>query len=195
MGKTEAGTVWLSAERTSPYQLYQYWFNVGDDDVGKCLRYLTELNRTEIESLDELRAREPEARASQIRLAEELTRLVHGDDALRSAQRAKAILFGGEIDKLSDRELVEIFPDVPSKHLSKERLAGDGLSLIDALAEAGLAKTKSEARRTIQEGGAYVNNRRLTDIEQKLSAQHLASETVMVLRRGKKRYALLRFTS
>ncbi len=193
MGKTEKGTVWLAADRTSPYAFYQYWINVADSDAGTCLRMLTELNRDEIESLDQSGQAEPHLRQSQKRLAEEVTRLVHGEAGLATALRATDMFFGAEIADLNDAQLVEIFADVPSKQLPRKRLAGDGLPLIDALSEAGLAKSKGDARRTIQQGGAYVNNRRINDLETRLTAAHLASETVLVLRSGKKHYALLRF--
>jgi tyrosyl-tRNA synthetase len=193
MGKTESGAVWLSASRTSPYAFYQYWINVDDADAGKCLRFLTELSRKEIELLDIARVNNPAARDSQRRLAEELTQLVHGESGLAAARRATAIFFGAEIDAVSDIQLGEIFIDVPNKELPRERLGGDGLNIIDALVEAGLAKNKSDARRTVEQGGAYVNNRPVADIKAQLGSQYLASETVMVLRSGKKRYALLRF--
>ena len=195
MGKTEQGAIWLSPDRTSPYQFYQYWMNVADDDAGMCLRFLTELEAPVIEALDASRADEPHLRASQKALAEEVTRLVHGDSGLAAAKRATEIFFGAEIEDLSDSQLVEIFADVPSKQLSIGDLGGDGLSILDALVAAGLSKSKGEARRTVQQGGAYVNNRRIEDIETMLNKQNLASETVMVLRSGRKRYALLRFTS
>lgn len=193
MGKTESGALWLSAERTSPYQFYQYWINVDDADAGKCLRFLTELGREEVEALDAARQADPGKRESQRRLAEELTKLVHGESGLTTAKRATEIFFGAEISQLNDQQLVEIFADVPSKELSLTRLADGGLPLIDALVESGLSKSKGDARRTIQQGGAYVNNRRISDLETKLTAADLASETVMVLRSGKKSYALLRF--
>jgi tyrosyl-tRNA synthetase len=193
MGKTERGAVWLSPERTSPFQFFQYWFNVEDADVGKCLRYFTDLSREEIEALDAACQQDPGKRESQRRLAEEVTRLVHGEPGLAKAQRATEILFGAEIDKLSDRELGEIFADVPSCELEREKLAGTGLSVIDAFAASGLSASKGEARRTISQGGAYVNNRRVETIDLQLTAAHLASETVMVLRSGKRKYALLRF--
>jgi len=193
MGKTESGTLWLSALRTSPYQFYQYWINVDDADAGKCLRFLTDLTQPEVESLDAARAANPGQRESQRRLAEELTRMVHGDSGLTSARRATEIFFGAEISQLNDQQLREIFADVPSKELPHDRLTGEGLPLIDALVESGLSKSKGDARRTIQQGGAYVNNRRIGEIEAKLTVANLASETVMVLRSGKKSYALLRF--
>jgi tyrosyl-tRNA synthetase len=193
MGKTESGTVWLSAARTSPYLFYQYWVNIEDADAGKCLRFLTELSRQEIEALDASRAGQPHLRESQKRLAEELTRLVHDETGLAAAKRATDIFFGAEISKLSDRELGDIFSDVPSKELPRARLENDLLPLIDAIVESTLAKNKSEARRTIEQGGAYVNNRRIDSIDYKLTARDLASESVIVLRSGKKKYALLRF--
>jgi tyrosyl-tRNA synthetase len=192
MGKTESGAVWLAADRTSPYEFYQYWINVDDADAGTCLRRLTDLSRPEIESLDAARATDPARRESQRRLAENLTQLVHGDVGFKTAQRATDIFFGAEVRQLSDAELTQIFADVPSKQLPRATLDA-GLSILDALAEAGLAASKGEARRTVSQGGAYVNNRRVDDVERKLTADDLASETVVVLRSGKKKYALLRF--
>jgi tyrosyl-tRNA synthetase len=196
IGKTEGGTkVWLSDRRTSPYLFYQYWINMPDDDAGKCLRFLTELPCEEIEALDQARRDEPQRRESQNRLAEELTRLVHGESGLASAQGATKVFFGGEISGLLDHQLIEIFPDVPSKTFSKSALDGEGLGILDALVDAGLAKSKGEARRSVQGGGIYVNNRRVSESETRLTRSNLASESVIVLRSGKKRYALLRFTS
>ncbi|RIK81515.1 MAG: tyrosine--tRNA ligase [Planctomycetota bacterium] len=193
MGKTESGAIWLAAERTSPYQFYQYWINLDDADAGRCLRMLTELGRDEIESLDEARAADPAKRDTQRRLAEELTRLVHRDEGLAAARRATDIFFGAEIGELTDAELGQIFADVPSKQLAAAALLPPGLPLVDALCEAGLAASKGEARRTIAQGGAYVNNRRASSVEAALTRADLASESVVVLRSGKKKYALLRF--
>jgi tyrosyl-tRNA synthetase len=194
MGKTETGTVWLSAQRTSPYQFYQYWIRTEDADVGKCLRMLTTLPRAEIEALDASRDADAAQRESQRRLAQELTKLVHGDAGLSAAQRATDIFYGAEISHLSDKQLTEIFADVPNQELGRNLLLENGgLSVIDALVAAGLAKSKGDARRTTQQGGAYVNNRRIDSVETRLTSADLASETVMVLRSGKKNYALLSF--
>ncbi|MCC6123371.1 MAG: tyrosine--tRNA ligase [Pirellulales bacterium] len=193
MGKTESGALWLAPEKTSPYQFYQYWINLADADVGKCLRFFTDLKRAEIEGLLREHAADPGRRAAQRRLAAELTRLVHDAEGLRTAERATEIFFGAEIDDLSDAQLTAIFADVPSKELPRERLAAPGISIIDALVEAGLAKSKAEARRTVTQGGAYLNNRRIEGVEILLNTTHLAGESVMVLRSGKKNYALLRF--
>jgi tyrosyl-tRNA synthetase len=193
MGKTEGGAVWLDANRTSPYQFYQYWINVDDADAGKCLRLLTDLNHSEIELLDIARINHPDKRDSQRRLAVEITRIVHGEAALAAVQKATEIFFGAEISDLNDSQLAEIFSDVPSKTISRLRLSDGTLNIVDALAESGLAKSKGDARRAVEQGGAYVNNRRIEGIDTHLTADHLASETVMVLRSGKKKYALLRF--
>lgn len=192
MGKTASGAVWLDPNRTSPYAFYQYWVNVDDADVGKCLRIFTDLSRDEIETLDRERIERPHQRASQKRLAEELTRLIHQPEGLARAWRATEVLFGAEIDQVSDSELGEIFADVPSHEIARRELQA-GYPLVDALVAAGLAASKGEARRLIQQGGAAINNRKVTDVETRLGEGHLASESVMVLRQGKKRYALLRF--
>jgi len=193
MGKTEAGAVWLSAQRTSPYQFYQYWINLPDDDVGPCLRFFTDLSFDQIEAALAAHRNDPSRRYGQKLLAAELTRLVHGPEALAAAQHASEILFGAEIEHLSDAELEAIFADVPSGMLPKNRLEGQGLWIVEAVCEAGLAKTRSEARRLIGQGGLYLNNRRVEDVELRLGPQHLASQTILVLRTGKKNYALLRF--
>jgi tyrosyl-tRNA synthetase len=193
MGKTESGAIWLSADRTSPFAFYQYWLNTDDNDVGNCLRVLTELSHDEIRELDSSRDGDAAKRVSQRSLAESLTELVHGSAGLRIAQRATDILYGGsEISDLSDTELGSIFNDVPSCELPRTQL-GAGLLLVDALVATPLAKSKGEARRTIEQGGAYVNNRRIADVQAALTEADLASETVMVLRSGRKKYALIRF--
>jgi tyrosyl-tRNA synthetase len=193
MGKTESGAIWLSPARTSPFKFYQYWINVEDVDAGKCLRFLTELSHEEIDSLDAARAADPGKRDSQRRLAESLTQLVHGESGLASARKATDVLFGAEISELDDAQLNDIFADVPSKDLPRDCLAGAGLNIVDALEKSGLAKSKSDARRTVEQGGAYVNNRRIDGISTQLTTTHLASQSVLVLRSGKKKYALLRF--
>jgi tyrosyl-tRNA synthetase len=160
-GKSEAGNVWLDPAKTSPYQFYQYWINVDDADVGKCLKFFTDLGQKELEALLAEHAQDPGKRAAQRRLATDLTRLVHGDEGLQTAQRATEIFFGAEIRELNDAQLSQIFADVPSQQLPRERLAGEGLPVVDAFVEAGLAKSKGEARRLIGQGGVYVNNRRV----------------------------------
>jgi tyrosyl-tRNA synthetase len=192
MGKTESGALWLSADKTSPYQFFQYWINVDDADVGKCLRFFTELSREEIGLVIDEHLADPGKRFAQRKLAVELTRLVHGDEGLATAERATEIFFGAEIAGLSEAQLKSIFADVPSRELPRQRLS-DGLSALDALVEAGLAKSKGDARRFIQQGGAYVNNRRIAGIDAVLQDSDLLGGATAVLRTGKKNFALLRF--
>src|SRR5206468_1781321 len=122
MGKTERGAVYLSPDKTSPYAFYQYWINVADTDAGTCLRFLTELSHEEIQALDISRDQQPQLRESQKRLAEELTRLIHGELGLATAKKATEVFFGAEIENLSDAQLIDIFADVPSKTLAREKL-------------------------------------------------------------------------
>ncbi len=193
MGKTASGAVWLDPRRTSPYRFYQYWINLEDDDAGRCLHRLAELPLEEIGALDSRRATNPAARDTQKRLAEELTRLVHGEQGLAAARQATEILFGAEIASLDDAALAEIFADVPSHAFARGVLEADGLPLVEALKATGLAASTSAARRTVEQGGAYVNNRRVTDPASRLTARDLAGSTTLVLRSGKKSYALARF--
>ena len=193
MGKTESGAIWLDHERTSPYSFYQYWVNVADDDIMRCIAYLTEIDREEYDALAEQTAGDPGRRAAQKRLAEWMTRFVHGDEGLASAMRATEILFGGEIGEATDAQLSEIFADVPSREVGRELLSGEGHWIVEALQAAGLVASSSEARRAIKDGGIYVNNQRISDANMKLNESDLASESVIVLRKGKRKYALLKF--
>ena len=193
MGKTASGAVWLDPRRTSPFHFYQYWINLEDDDAGRCLARLTPLAVEELRELDARRAADPAARESQRRLAEELTRLVHGEAGLAAARKATAVLFGAEIADLDDAQLAEIFADVPSSEFPRAALDGAGLPLVEALEATKLAASRGAARRTIEQGGAYVNNRRVADTAYRLTPRDLAGATSLVLRSGKKAYAVARF--
>ena len=193
MGKTESGAIWLDPQRTSPYSFYQYWVNVADDDVMRCIAFLTEIDREEYDALSDQTTTDPGRRAAQKRLAQWITRFVHGEEGLASAERATDILFGGEIGDATDAQLGEIFADVPSQEASREKLSGEGFWIVEALQAAGLVASSSEARRAIKDGGIYVNNQRNSDANLKLTDSDLASESVIVLRKGKRKYALLKF--
>lgn len=193
MGKTEKGAVWLDRSRTSPYAFYQYWINVGDEDVLRCIAYLTEIEKDEYDQLAEATAQDPGRRAAQKRLAEWMTGFCHGQDGLQAALAASKILFGGAIEDMDDAGLNEIFADVPSNDLKRDSLTGEGLWIVEALQQAGLVKSGGEARRAIKDGGVYLNNQRVTEMDLRLGESDLASESVMVLRKGKRNYALLRF--
>ena len=193
MGKTASGAVWLDPSRTSPYRFYQYWMNLSDSDAQTCLLRLTELSLEECQSLIQEQETTPSGRAMQRRLAEELTQLVHGHDGLKTAQQATAAFFGAAIDNLTDEALTEIFADVPSHQFSFETLSGEGLLLVEVMTATKLATSRSAARRTIEQGGAYINNVRVSDSAYRITTTDLAERTALVLRSGKKSYALARF--
>jgi len=191
-GKSEAGTVWLDAALTSPYQLYQYLINTSDADVIKYLKYFTFLPLEEINGYLEMIEKEPEQRKAQKRLAEEVTSLVHGEENAALAKKASEVLFGGEVTEVTDRILEEIFPDVPKVDFPSSELS-KGIELIQALLSCKGVSSKGEARRLITQGGVYVNNKKVADSYYKLTPFDLASEHFVLLRTGKKRFFLLRF--
>jgi tyrosyl-tRNA synthetase len=191
-GKTEAGTVWLDAELTSPYRFFQYWLNADDGDVVANLKFFTWLPEAAIAELAETVAKEPEQRKAQRKLAQEVTRIVHGESALARAERATEALFGGEVTGLDAGEVVEIFEDVPSSEIEKSRLGGEGMWVVDLVAATKVAPSKSEARRLVQGGGVYLNNRRLTDLEHRVSLEESIEGKFLVIRKGQKHYHLVR---
>lgn len=190
-GKTEAGTIWLDAARTSPFRFYQYWLNVADDDVIQYLKYFTLLGPEEIAALERAVAASPERREAQRRLAEEVTRTVHGEEALRRAQQASEVLFGGDMEGLSAAELLDIFAEVPSSVLPKEHLSGEGVALVDLAVQCGLERSKKQARTLIESGGLYLNNVRVDDVSARVSLAQAIEGQVIVLRKGKKQYHLV----
>jgi tyrosyl-tRNA synthetase len=189
-GKTEAGTVWLDAKLTSPYRFYQFWINTDDRDVIPYLKFFTWLGPREIEELEHSLRTAPERREAQLRLAREVTRQVHGEAALAAAERASRALFGEEISALRPEELLEVFQEAPSTRIEKEKLAG-GLSIVELAQLAGLAASKGEARRLIEGGGIYLNNRRVDSAAQKVSASDALHGRFLVLRRGQKEFRLV----
>ncbi|MHB0967274.1 MAG: tyrosine--tRNA ligase [Bellilinea sp.] len=191
-GKTESGSVWLSAERTSPYRFYQFWLNTDDRDVVPYLKYFTFLAQAEIQELEQAVAAHPEQREAQRRLAREMTLTVHGNTALAKAEQAAQVLFGGAMDGLSAAEIEDIFADVPSSTLARERLAGGGMAVIDLLADSGVTQSKGEARRAVTEGGVNLNNRRVSDAAQTVTVNDLLEGGFLVIRRGKKNYHLIK---
>jgi tyrosyl-tRNA synthetase len=190
-GKSEGNAVWLDPERTSPYALYQFWIRTDDSDVIRYLKYFTFLPIKDINELEQTVINNPENREAQRVLAEESTRMIHGDEGIKKAQSASEVLFGGEISNFSDRELMDIFADVPSSTLGCDELE-EGIGVLSLFSSSGLSGSNSQAIQLIKQGGAYVNNVRVEDSRRKLTRQDLASETMIVLRSGKKKYHLVR---
>jgi tyrosyl-tRNA synthetase len=193
LGKTESGTIWLDRARTSPYRLHQCLVRTPDARVGQLLRALTLLPRPRIEELDAATAARPERREAQQVLAREVTAMVHGQADADQAERAAAALFSEAVSGLDEATLLDVFAEAPSTTLRRSALDGEGLPLVDALARSGLRPSRSAARQTIEQGGAYVNNRREADVDRRLSAADLLHDRYVILRRGKRDHHLLRF--
>ncbi|QDY80784.1 tyrosine--tRNA ligase [Streptomyces qinzhouensis] len=183
-GKTESGTIWLDPERTSPYAFYQFWLNADDRDVSKFLRIFSFRSRADIEELERQTEERPQARAAQRALAEELTTLVHGADQCAAAVNASKALFGqGELGELDEPTLRAALAELPRVRV------GEPGAVVDLFAEVGLVASKSAARRTVKEGGAYVNNVKVTAEDAVVSRDELLHGRWLVLRRGKKNLA------
>ncbi len=188
-GKTESGTVWLDPALTSPYAFFQFWINADDRDVDGYLRVFTDLPREEIEDLAKQTAERPAARAAQRVLAEKVVALVHGETEMRKAVAASQALFGrGDLFELDEVTLTAAMAEAPS---ATARL-DDGQTIVDLLVSTGLAESKSAARRAVKEGGAYVNNTKVSDETWGPTASDLLKGDWLVLRRGKRHTAGVR---
>lgn len=190
-GKTESGAVWLDVNRTSIYQFYQFWVRVDDRDVVRYLKYFTFLSRDEVEELASQHEAEPHARIAHKALAREVTALVHGEEAVTEAIRASEILFGGELEGITEATFREVAGEVPTCELSTDRFGGEGLWLPELLHEAGLAQSRGQARKDVKGGGVYVNGKRIDDEQHKLTTSDLMFEKYVLLRRGKRNYAVV----
>jgi len=191
-GKTEAGSVWLDPKLTSPYRFYQFWINTEDSDVVKYLKYFTMLDQQAIAELEQEVVVAPEKREAQKRLAGEVTRMVHGESNLRKAIQASQVLFGGELADLSASDVQDIFAEVPSSDLPADIFSGEGISLIDLVMISGFAPSKGAARRLIEEGGIYINNRRVADVQATIDLSTFIEGQFLVLRKGARKYHLLK---
>lgn len=189
-GKTESGTVWLDPELTTPYAFYQFWLNADDRDVSTFLRIFSFRSKEEIEELERETAERPAARLAQRALAEELTSLVHGADQYERAVAASKALFGqGDLADLEAPTLAAALAEVPKAEVTEL------LPIVDLLVAVGLAPSRSAARRTVKEGGAYLNNTKVTDEEAAPAAADLLHGRWLVLRRGKRNLAAVELTS
>jgi tyrosyl-tRNA synthetase len=189
-GKTEAGTVWLDPARTSVYQFYQFWVNTGDSDVVRYLKLFSFLTRPEIEAMEAAAASDPGDRAAQKALAASVTGLVHGEDAARDAAEASETLFGGALDGISESALAMLESEIPSAKVSAADLVS-GFRLGEALVATGLVSSNSQARKDIQGGGVSCNGTRTTDFQRALGSDDFLFGRYLLLRKGKRHFALL----
>jgi tyrosyl-tRNA synthetase len=188
-GKTSEGTsVWLDAERTSPYAFYQHWLNTEDTDVGTYLRWFTLLDRPEIEALEAESGARPEARIAQRRLARDVTARVHGEEEAARVERASEAVFGGQISALEPAIKDTLANELPRlKGLSRSSF-GTGLTAVQIVTTSGAVRSLSEARRLIQQGGLYVEDQRVTDPELTVEAP---KGNALFIRVGKRRYMVI----
>ncbi|RED96129.1 tyrosine--tRNA ligase [Marinoscillum furvescens] len=196
-GKTEGGNIWLDAERTSPYQFYQYWLNTSDEDAEKYIKIFTFLEKEEIESLIATHREAPHARALQKRLAEEITVMVHSKEDLEMAQKASSILFGKstteDLASLDEKTLLQVFDGVPQAEISKDQLAGaeNVTDLLSELTGGMVFSSKGEARRMIKGGGVSINKQKLGSAEDKVTHE-LLQDKYLLAQKGKKNYYLIK---
>ncbi|KQV67517.1 tyrosine--tRNA ligase [Nocardioides sp. Root122] len=188
-GKTEGGALWLDADMLSPYAFHQFWLNAEDEKVGELLKVFTFLSREEIEDLQQQTEEKPFLRAAQKRLADEVTALVHGQHEVEQAKAAAAALFGGgDLAAIRAETLGAALREAGGTTIAAGELPG----IVDLLVASGLASSKGEARRTVAEGGAYLNNVRVEDPELRPTEADLVAGGWLVLRRGKKKFAGVR---
>ena len=188
-GKTEAGTVWLDPDRTSPFRFYQFWLNTDDRDVVRYLKVFTFLDRDEIGEFARVTREHPERRDAQRALARAVTALVHGDDHVRRAEQAAQVLFAENIAAASVADVLMVFEDAPSTELT---LPPEGMPIVDMLVTVKLVASKSEAMRLLKSGGVYVNNVRAADERARLTRADAIGGEVFVLRKGRKDQHLVR---
>ncbi|HDB2669871.1 TPA: tyrosine--tRNA ligase [Staphylococcus aureus] len=187
-GKSESGAVWLDAEKTSPYEFYQFWINQSDEDVIKFLKYFTFLGKEEIDRLEQSKNEAPHLREAQKTLAEEVTKFIHGEDALNDAIRISQALFSGDLKSLSAKELKDGFKDVPQVTLSN-----DTTNIVEVLIETGISPSKRQAREDVNNGTIYINGERQQDVNYALAPEDKIDGEFTIIRRGKKKYFMVNY--
>ncbi|WP_404337303.1 tyrosine--tRNA ligase [Planococcus rifietoensis] len=187
-GKTAGGAVWLDAKKTSPYEFYQFWINTADADVVKYLKIFTFLERQEIEALAESVETEAHLRKAQTVLAEEMTKLIHGEEALADAQRITKALFSGDLKSLSADEMKAAFKDVPSVEMPKE-----AKPIVDLIVDGKVSPSKRQAREDITNGAISINGEKIRDLEYVVDEKDRLDDEFAIVRRGKKKYHMIHF--
>ncbi|HCY8675887.1 TPA: tyrosine--tRNA ligase [Staphylococcus aureus] len=187
-GKSESGAVWLDAEKTSPYEFYQFWINQSDEDVIKFLKYFTFLGKEEIDRLEQSKNEAPHLREAQKTLAEEVTKFIHGEDALNDAIRISQALFSGDLKSLSAKELKDGFKDVPQVTLSN-----DTTNIVEVLIETGISPSKRQAREDVNNGAIYINGERQQNVNYALAPEDKIDGEFTIIRRGKKKYFMVNY--
>ena len=190
-GKTEAGAIWLDPKRTSVYRFYQFWINTDDRDVIRYLKFFTFLSKGEIESLEKKHAENPGAREAHKALAKAATDLIHGENATQESIRASEILFGGSVEVITEDVFNHVVGEVPTKEIERSKLEGSGISFVDLLVYSGLSLSKGQARKDIENGGAYNSNVRLTNPDFPFKIHNLLFGKHILLRKGKKNYVVV----
>lgn len=188
-GKTESGAIWLDPEKTSPYEFYQFWINTADADVIRYLKIFTFLSKEEIDSLEASMKEEAHLRKAQKALAEEMTRLIHGQEALDQAINITKALFSGDIKSLSASEIEQGLKGVPTFEV-----AGELPSIVDLLVDAGISPSKRQAREDVQNGAVSINGEKMTDTAYVLSESDKMDGRFTVIRRGKKKYFFIQYS-
>ncbi|WP_186670006.1 tyrosine--tRNA ligase [Sporosarcina sp. BP05] len=187
-GKSAGGSVWLDAEKTSPYEFYQFWINTADSDAVKYMKIFTFIEREEIEAFEITIQEEPHLRKAQLRLAEEMTRLIHGQEALDQAIRISKALFSGDLKTLTANEMKDAFKDVPSFEMAKEVK-----NIVDFIVDSGVSPSRRQAREDVTNGAISLNGERVTDTAYEVSAADRLDDAFAIVRRGKKNYKMVKF--
>ncbi len=186
-GKSETGALWLDSNLTTPYEIYQYFLNASDADIENYLKQLTLLSRPEIEDLVQKQLEKPELRQAQKKLAYEIVKLIHGEDAIKQALKVTDALFLGEFSDLSKTEFQMLTKTLDTVSISEPK------GLLDILVETNLASSKREARTFVQSGAIMINDIKMDDIEYVVTNEHALHDAYAVVRRGKKKYAIINF--
>ena len=187
-GKSESGAVWLDAEKTTPYEFYQFWINQSDEDVIKFLKYFTFLSKEDINRLEQSRDEAPHLREAQKALAENVTEFIHGKEALDDAIRISEALFKGDLKSLSIKDIKAGFKEVPQVEVSKATT-----NIIDVLIESGIASSKRQAREDVNNGAIYINGEREQSVDYNLTDEDKFDNEFTIIRRGKKKYFMVKY--